>query len=103
MSSPTSGFNPARLNDQVEETLYAPTSDFGPGPRLKRERNDLIDWQRKKCKDDKSSLALAEKLETCKPKARCKSPACPECAYATKQWLTSIIKKYLVNKAKEAT
>ncbi len=44
-------------------------------------------------------MALANKLDACKPEARCKSAACPECAYAAKQLLTTISKKYLDHQA----
>jgi hypothetical protein len=93
-------FNPARFNDQINEALYAPTPGWGPGPKLKRERHALIEWLNKKYKDDQPSLALANKLESCKPQARCKSAACPECSYAAKQLLTTVIKKYLKDQAR---
>jgi hypothetical protein len=93
MNSPTSPFNPARLSDHITDSLYPVPVWSEKGTELNREREALIDWLRKK--DDKPSLALAEKLEACKPKARCKSPACPECAYAAKQLLTTVVKKYL--------
>jgi hypothetical protein len=85
-------FNPARFNDQIDEALYART--WVPGAGLKRERKDLVDWLRKQ-KDHKPSLALAEKLENCKPNARCKSAACPECSYAAQQLVTDATKKFL--------
>jgi hypothetical protein len=103
MNSPTSSFNPARLTDQIADSFYPVPGWSEKGTELNREREALAAWLRKKFKDDQPSLALADKLEGCNPNARCKSPACPECAYATKQWLTSVIEKYLVNKAKEAT
>jgi hypothetical protein len=95
MREPTSSFNPARLTDQIPESSYPVEGWSKKATKLKRKREALAAWLRKKFKDDQPSLALADKLESCKPNARCKSPACPECAYATKQWLTSIIKKYL--------
>jgi hypothetical protein len=96
MREPTStSFNPARLTDQIEESLYAPAPGWGAGPELNRERKDLIDWLHKKYKGDAPSLALTDKLEGCKPNARCKSAACPECGNAARQLLTSTIKKYL--------
>jgi hypothetical protein len=103
MSSPTSTFNPARLTDQIEESLYAPVPGWGSGLTLKREREDLIDWLCKKFKEDQRCLALADKLEACKPKHRCKSPACPECAYAVKRLLTPIIEKYLDGQVQAGT
>jgi hypothetical protein len=99
MNSSSPAFNPASLTDQIEESLYAPVPGWGQGPKLKREREALIDWLRKKFKDDAPSLALADKLEGCKPDHRCKSPACPECAYAARQLLTTTIKKYLEHQA----
>jgi hypothetical protein len=99
MNNPTSAFNPARFTDQIEESLYAPSPGWGPGPRLNRERQDLVDWLYKKYKDHQPSVALANKLEGCKPDARCKSAACPECGYAARQLLTTIIKKYLEDQA----
>jgi hypothetical protein len=91
----TSNFNPTRLNDQIAESSYPVEGWSKKGTKLNRKREKDVGWLLKKFKDDKPSLALADKLETCKPNARCKSPACPECAYAAQQWLTTIIKKYL--------
>jgi hypothetical protein len=95
MNNSTSNFNPARLNDQIDDSSYPVPVWSEKGTELNREREALIEWFHKKYKDNKPSLALADKLEGCKRKARCKSPACPECAYAAEQWLTSVIKKYL--------
>jgi hypothetical protein len=94
MNSVASTFNPARLTDQIEESLYASVPGWGPGPRLKRDREKLIEWVYKKYKDERS-LALADKLEACRPNARCKSPACPECSHAARRLLIRTIKKYL--------
>jgi hypothetical protein len=98
MNSPSSPFNPARLNDQIEESFYA--TGLGKGTKLKNGRQHRVDWLRKKFKDDKPSITLADKLEGCRPSARCKSPACPECSNAAKQLLTTIIKKYLSDQAR---
>jgi hypothetical protein len=75
MNSPTSAFNPARLNDQIGESLYA--TGFGKGPKLKRERRDRVDWLRKRYKNNQACQGLADKLEGCKRKGRCKSAVCP--------------------------
>jgi hypothetical protein len=99
MLKPETPFNPARFNDRIAEPLYAPTPGWGPGLKLNRERKDLIEWLYKKYKDHQPSVALANKLEGCKPDARCKSAACPECGYAARQLLTTIIKKYLEDQA----
>jgi hypothetical protein len=98
MPSPTSSFNPAQLTGQINDSFYPVPVWSEKGTELNRERKSRLKWLRKKFRDDVPSLALADKLEGCKPKARCKSPACPECAYAAEQWLTSVIEKYLVNK-----
>jgi hypothetical protein len=98
MNSPTSGFNPARLNDQIDESLYA--TGLGKGTKLKNGRQHRVDWLRKKFKDDQPCQTLADKLHSCKPQARCKSPACPECAYAARRLLTTTIKKYLSDQSK---
>ncbi len=86
-------FNPARFNDQIDEALYA--KGWGPGARLRRERKAIIEWLRKKHKDDKPSLALADKLEGCKPHTRCKSAACPECSHAARQLVTQVARRFL--------
>jgi hypothetical protein len=99
MNSPTSPFNPARLSDQITDSLYPVPVWSEKGTELNREREALIEWLYKKYKDDTPSLALADKLEGCKPKARCKSPACLECAYAATRLLTPVINEYLDNKA----
>jgi hypothetical protein len=93
-STPTP-FNPTRLSDQLAESSYPVEGWSKKAPKLNRKREKDVGWLRKKFKDDQPSLALAEKLEGCKRNHRCKSPACPECAYAARQLLTTIIKKYL--------
>jgi hypothetical protein len=95
MNNSTSSFNPARLTDQIPESSYPVEGWSKKATKLKRKREALAAWLRKKFIDDQPSLALADKLESCKPNARCKSPACPECAYAAEQWLTPVIEKYL--------
>jgi hypothetical protein len=98
-STPTP-FNPARLNDQIDESFYPVPGWSKKGTNLTRKREAGVAWLRKKFKDDTSSLALATKLESCKPQARCKSAACPECAYAATRLLTPITKKYLDDQAR---
>ncbi len=93
MNNPVTAFNPARFNDQIEEALYARA--WGPGARLKRERKAAIDWLRKKANGKQAVIELADKLEGCKPHARCKSAACPECSHAARQLLTAVTLKFL--------
>jgi hypothetical protein len=91
----TSNFNPFRLTDQLAESSYPVPGWSKKGTRLERKREKVVGWLRKKFKHDQPSLALADKLEGCRPNARCKSAACPECGYAARQLLTTVIKKYL--------
>jgi hypothetical protein len=93
MSKPIPSFNPSRFADQIDEALYARA--WGPGARLKRERKDLVTRLRKKANGNEASLALADKLGSCQPNHRCKSGACPECAYATQQLVTQVAQRFL--------
>ncbi len=93
MNSPVTSFNPARFNDQIDEALYARA--WGPGARLKRERKDLVTRLRKKANGNEATLALADKLEGCKPGHRCKSAACPECSHAARQLVTQVTQRFL--------
>jgi hypothetical protein len=92
MTKPVTSFNPSRFADLVAEKFYAGT--WGR-TELKRERKAAIDWLRKKYNADQPSLALADKLEACTPNARCKSAACPECAYAAQQLVTQVTLNFL--------
>jgi hypothetical protein len=94
-------FNPARFIDAITEDFYA--TAWQNGNELKRERKDLIDWLRKKHNDNHPCQALADKLEGCKPNARCKSAACPECSNAAQDLVTKVTRKFLKEKAKTAT
>ena len=78
--------------------MYA--TGLGKGTKLKNGRQHRVDWLRKKFEDDQPCQTLADKLHSCKPQARCKSPACPECAYAARRLLTTTIKKYLDDQSK---
>ncbi len=93
MSEPVTSFNPARFNDQIDEALYARA--WGPGARLKRERKAAIERLRKKANGKQAVIELADKLEGCKPHARCKSAACPECSYAARQLVTQVARQFL--------
>jgi hypothetical protein len=89
-------FNPSRFADLVADDCYAGL--WGRGAELKRARKDLVEWLRKE-KDDKPSLALADKLEACKPNIRCKSAACPECGFAAQQLVSAVTLKFLREQA----
>jgi hypothetical protein len=93
-------FNPARFTDIIKEDDYRVWTS---GVALRKERKDLIDWLRKKYKDNQACQALADKLEGCKRDARCKSAACPECSAAARDLVTEVARKFLKEKAKTAT
>src|SRR5258708_5545016 len=99
MNSSSSAFNPARFVDLIKESDYRVWTS---GVALRKERAELVDWLRKKHNDDKRSLALADKLESCKEKAGCKAPACAECAAAAQDVVTKVTRKFLKAKAKAA-
>jgi hypothetical protein len=92
MPEPVTSFNPARFTDQLDEALYARA--WGPGARLKRERKDLVTRLRKKANGKQAASELAEKLDRCKPQARCKSAACPECGYAARQLVSQVARRF---------
>jgi hypothetical protein len=94
-------FNPARFTDILKESGYRTGWGKAP-PQQRRERVKIIDWLRKKYKDNQACQDLAAKLEGCKPKARCKSPACAECATAAQDLVTEVTQKFLKEKAKTA-
>jgi hypothetical protein len=99
-SSPSTSFNPARFVDLIKEDDYRVWTS---GVALRKERYELIDWLRKKYKDNQACQSLANKLEACKRGARCKSPACPECSAAARDLVTEVARKFLKEKAKTAT
>jgi hypothetical protein len=101
MNSSISTFNPARFIDVVKESSYA--NAWNNGRELKAQRNELIEWLRKKYKDNQACQDLANKLETCKRDARCKSAACPECSNAAQRLVTEVTRRFLKEKAKTAT
>ena len=101
MNSPVTAFNPARFTDLVVEDCYA--RPWGPGARLKRERKDLVTRLRKKANSKQAAIELAEKLEGCKPHARCKSAACPECSHAARQLVTQVARRFLSDQPSSET
>ncbi len=101
MNNPVTAFNPARFTDLVVEDCYARA--WGPGARLKRERKAAIDWLRKKTNGKQAVIELADKLEGCKPHARCKSAACPECSYAARQLVTEVARQFLSDQPSSET
>ena len=70
MNNPSSRFNPARLVDQITESLYA--TGLGKGTKLKNGRQHRVDWLRKKYKDDQPSHrpgGQARRLQAARPAA----------------------------------
>ena len=92
-SNKKSHFNPSSLSDALTEGFYA--KNPAKHEMLVQERQALVAWLRKKGKGNKRAEALAEKLAACRPKHRCKSSACPECAEANQRCFTQLTRRYL--------
>jgi hypothetical protein len=88
--------NPSSFSDAIAEDHYARKPS--KKENLVKARKDLVGWLRKKGAANEKALALAEKLEDCRRKHRCKSGACPECADAAKRLFTKTLRRYLKNK-----
>jgi hypothetical protein len=88
-------FNPSSFSDALTEKYYAQK----PARRkLRRKREKLVAWLRKKAKSSQQAQVLADKLERCRPKRRCKTGACPECAAAARRLFARTAKRYLKGK-----
>jgi hypothetical protein len=70
---------------------------------LKRERKDLVTRLRKKVNGKQAAIELADKLDGCKPNARCKSAACPECSHAARQLVTQVARRFLSDQPSSET
>jgi hypothetical protein len=88
--------NPSSFSDAITENHYA----RGPSKheKLVRARKDLVAWLRQKGPGNNKALALADKLEACRRKRRCKSGACPECRDAAGRLFTKTLRRYLKDK-----
>jgi hypothetical protein len=92
-------FNPAKFADMLDRDFYS----TGPkAEELKSERENLAAWLRKKGKKSRACLRLADKLEECEPRRRCRSAACPECATAGQRLIAEVTQKLLNAQAGEA-
>lgn len=89
--------NPANFADALTEDWYAQKPSRQK--KLERERQHRITWLRKKFKKSERAQALAERLDRCRPKRRCKSAACPECSYAAQRLFVKITRRYLKGKS----
>jgi len=84
--------NPSRFGDMLAEDLYATGAK---GQKLKDQRKKRIEWLRKKGKQDPDCIKLADKLEQCRRKHRCKSAACSECGYAGQRLVPRVPRRFL--------
>jgi hypothetical protein len=93
-------FNPARFTDIIKEDDYRV---WASGVVLREERAEVVDWLRKKYKDNQACQRLANKLDACKRGARCKSAACPECSAAAQDLVAEVTREFPKETAKTAT
>jgi hypothetical protein len=92
---PTRTFNPA----SVEHALFdAPEKKTSSDTR--REIPQLLKRLRRKEGATGASIALAEKIDACSRRERCRSPACPVCARAAQRQYTQMLDDFL--RAREA-
>jgi len=84
---PRTRSNPGRFSDALTEDRYG--RPFARANRRKI-RREFVNWLRKKHKPDRASLRLAKKLARCKASQRCRSLACPQCAYAVQNVVTAV-------------
>jgi hypothetical protein len=86
-------FNPARFTSALEERYHP--KGIGVGVELSLEKIELVDWLRKKHPADRTSMALADRLEACKTNKRCLSLACPKCSHAAQAFTTEVVTSFL--------
>lgn len=84
-------FNPGRFADALAKNLFA--RGFGKAIKLRRERRRRARLLRKG--KSPGHLALANRLDRCRPKARCRSGACPECTFAAQRLYSRLLRKFL--------
>ena len=90
---PGARFNPGRFSDALTQDFF-PTG-FGAGTRRGFESQALIEWLTKKHGEDKRSVDLAARLQTCKIGRRCQSLACPKCSAALQALSAATIGSFL--------
>jgi hypothetical protein len=96
MSKPRPRLNPSSFSDALTEKYYAQKPS--KRKKLERKRQRLVNWLRKKGKSSQRAQELADKIETCRPKRRCKSGACPECTDAAQRLFARTTRRYLKGK-----
>lgn len=89
--------NPSSFSDALTEKYYAQKS--GRRKKLRRKREKLVNWLRKKAKGNPHAQELADKLERCRRKRRCKSGACPVCADAARRLFAKAARRYVKGKS----
>jgi hypothetical protein len=89
-------FNPSSFSHALTEKYYAQKP--ARRKKLRRKREKLVNWLRKKAKSSQQAQILADKLERCRTKRRCKSGACPECAAAAQRLFAKAARRYLKGK-----
>jgi hypothetical protein len=94
----TKPFNPSRVIDMLDESLYASGSK---GEELAQKRVKLVAWLRIKGKNSQACLNLADRLQACRPHHRCRSAACPECARAGQRLIADAVRRFLKAKVIE--
>jgi hypothetical protein len=89
--------NPSSFSDALTEKYYAqnPTKR----EKLERKREKLVAWLRKKAKSSQRAQVLADNIEKCRPKHRCKSGACPVCTDAAQRLFVKAARRYLKGKS----
>jgi hypothetical protein len=97
MSKQRPPFNPCSFADSLSEKYFAKSP--AKRKKLNDKREKLVVWLRKKWKSNQRSQALADKLEACRPKRRCLSPACPVCADAAQRLFTKTTRRYVKGKS----
>jgi hypothetical protein len=60
---------------------------------------DVVGWLRRMGAGSEKASALADKLEECRRKHRCKSGACPECVDAARRVFMKTLCRFLKNKS----
>jgi hypothetical protein len=90
--------NPSSFSDALTKNYYA--KKLATRKMLNRDREKRVDWLRKKAKHNERAQALADKLETCRPKRRCKSGACPQCAHAAQRLFARTTRRHLKGKVR---
>jgi hypothetical protein len=94
---PNTSKNPSSFSDAITEKHYAHNST--KRQQLIRARENLVRWLRTKGAGNEKATALADRVENCRRKHRCKSGACPECVNAARRLFTKTLRRYLKNKA----